>query len=327
MKFDFITIGGAVEDIALRTDESVIVNNKKNILKQKLIGFEYGAKVVIDKHNSYFGGGAANTAVSFSRLGFKTAIFTSIGDDDRGKRIKNNLKINNVNTKLIKNYKNTVSGYSVVIIGHDSEHIVFTIRGANSKLSINFLEKKALANSDWLYLASLSGNWEETLVKIFSVNNVRVAWNPGKIQLEAGANKLKKFFKKTEILLLNKDEALELVASIRKYKTKTKTFLNNNKNLLKILKEYGVKIVVVTDSGNGVDVYDGEKFYHGSSRLKDSEVVDTTGVGDSFCSSFVAGMYQYNDINKAIELGLTNGASTLKKTGAQNGLIRLKVKK
>ncbi|KKR32035.1 MAG: hypothetical protein UT64_C0044G0012 [Candidatus Falkowbacteria bacterium GW2011_GWF2_39_8] len=49
MKYDFITIGGATEDMMIFTDEGILFDNKKDILRQKLLAFEYGAKIIADK--------------------------------------------------------------------------------------------------------------------------------------------------------------------------------------------------------------------------------------------------------------------------------------
>ena len=57
MAYDMITIGGATEDITFYTAEGLLINNKKDLTKQKLLAFEYGAKIKIDKSFSGFGGG------------------------------------------------------------------------------------------------------------------------------------------------------------------------------------------------------------------------------------------------------------------------------
>jgi len=41
MKYDIITIGGATEDITFYTKEGVLIDNKKDVLRQKLLAFEY----------------------------------------------------------------------------------------------------------------------------------------------------------------------------------------------------------------------------------------------------------------------------------------------
>lgn len=327
MKFDFITIGGAVEDINLYTKEDVLINNKKDILRQKLVGFEYGAKVIIKKHESFFGGGATSTAVCFSRLGFKTGALVCVGDDFRGKSIKENLRKEGISLELVKTLRGKVTGFSNIIVLRDNEHIIFTVRGANEDLTLNFLERNILNNSSRVHITSLNGKWEELLKKVFIIEKAKISWNPGSDQLKAGVSKLGKFLKKTNILLVNKDEAIELAISSKMYKNKGSKFLNNEKNLLKALKGFGPEIVVITTGKDGADVYDGEKFYYKDSLMDPRKVIDTTGVGDAFSASFVAGYEQYKgDIKKAMNLGMKNAASVLKQAGAQNGLIKLRIK-
>ena len=66
MKYDIITIGGVTEDINFCTHEGVLIKNKKDVLRQELLAFEFGAKIKIKESHSTFGGGAANTAVCFA---------------------------------------------------------------------------------------------------------------------------------------------------------------------------------------------------------------------------------------------------------------------
>ena len=99
MRFDVITIGSALEDITFYTSECRLINNKGDLLCKKMLAFEYGAKIGVDKINKSFGGGAANTAVSFSNLGLKTSIVSSIGNDERGDKIKKNFRILEILTK------------------------------------------------------------------------------------------------------------------------------------------------------------------------------------------------------------------------------------
>jgi sugar/nucleoside kinase (ribokinase family) len=323
MKYDIITIGGATEDITFYTHEGILIDNKKDILRQRLLAFEYGAKMKIDKSYSTFGGGAANGAVNLAGLGFRVASLIAIGDDERGKRVLANLKKHKVETKLAQKIKGIETGFSFILI--NPEKIVFSDRAANSELRIKNYELRSLKNTKWVFITSLSGKWQEVLTKVFSVKGLKVAWNPGHVQLNGGIKKLKKFIAKTDVFFVNKDEAIELVVSDPKYKNKSRKFLNNMKELLKIIKFWGPEIVVITNGKYGADAYDGKKFYH-QDILKEKKRVDTTGVGDAFNSSFVAGLEIYKgDIAKAMHLGIRNTASVIAEQGAQNGLLKLKV--
>ena len=317
-KYDFITVGGTTEDITFYTDEAKMIENKKDILAQKLMAFEYGAKLKIDKSYSTFGGGASNAAVCLSKLEFNVAVIVPIGSDNRGKAVYENFKKHKVNVSLIQKIKNIETGFTFFIVGRDKEHVGFSNRAANNNLSIGLKEIKEMNKSKWVYLTSLSGKWREILKNVFKTKS-KIAWNPGHIQLHAGFKAIGSFLKKTEILIINKDEAIELVISNSKFKNKDAKFLNKIPNLLKIILSYGPKIVVITNGKYGAYAIDNKKQYY-QKVIQEKKRVDTTGVGDAFGSTFVAGLEFFNgDIQKAMFLSASNTAAVIGKQGAQNG--------
>lgn len=320
MKNNIISIGGATEDISLYTNEGIIIDNKRDILRQKLMAFEYGAKIRVNRSYTTFGGGAANAAVNFSGLGFKARALVCLGSDNRGKRVLKNLKIKGVNTRLTQKSEEAETGFSFIILC--PEKIVFTHRGANNKLEINSRDLRAIKEADWIYLTSLGGEWPEVLNKIFSEKNIKIAWNPGHIQLKSGIRLIGKYIKKTTVFIVNKDEAIELVISNPVAKKKGGKYLNNIINLLREIKSIGPQIVVITNGKYGADAFDGVRFYH-QNILREKKRVDTTGVGDAFGSSFIAGIELFKgDIEKSMRLGIMNTASVISRQGAQNGLLR-----
>jgi ribokinase len=326
MKYDFITIGGLVEDVTFRTDEGVLIDNPADITRQKLVGFEYGAKISIREAKHFPGGGANNAAVCFSRLGFKTAMLGAIGEDATGKMMMQNLVDHGIDTRLIKTVREADTGFSFIVKTKNNEHVAFVYRGANSFLTVGEIEEEMLASSKWLYIASLSGEWGRVLDKIFDIPDALIVWNPGNAQLAAGVGQLHKYLKKTAVLMLNNDEAIELVLSVGKYKKEDEEFFKDVKNLLLVLKELGPDGVVITSGNAGADYYDGEDFYHGDSlRVPQAKITDTTGVGDAFCSTFIAGLEMHEgDFKKAMKLAMKNAAGVLLEPGAQNGLMRIK---
>jgi len=327
MAYSIITIGGATEDIIFYTNEGVNVNNREDLLRQHLLAFEAGAKIKIDRSWPSFGGGAANAAVNFSGLGLKSAALICLGRDDRGQKVKDNLERLGVDTKFLSYDKKLETGFSFVLIDHKSkERIIFSARGANSALKIKPAEIKHLAKAKWLYITSLSGHWLANLKIIFKTKNTLIAWNPGEVQLKAGVKVLSPFLAKTDFLFLNKDEAIELVLSLSKYKRleKNHKFFQEPLNLLQAIKNLGPKRVVITDGCRGAYYYDGGEVYH-QAAAKEKRRIDVTGVGDAFNSSIIAGLEIYQgDIKKALNLAARNSASKIAHLGAQTGLIKLR---
>ncbi len=329
MKYDFITIGGATRDISFFTDQGVLINNQKDILRQKLLGFEYGAKIKVDKFYYSFGGGAANAAVCLANFGLRVACLSAVGRDDNGRAIMNNLRINKIDRRLMRINKNTESGSSFIVVSPGGERIIFGARAANHELELGVRDVRALKQAANIYLASLSGNWPSTLKNIYSVvgeGGPQIFWNPGGQQLRAGLKKIAPFLKKTKVFSLNKDEAIELVLSSGKVKDLTNAYLNKEENLLALIKGYGPEIVVITLGADGVAAFDGKKIYR-YKIIKDKKRVDSTGIGDAFNSSVAAGLFCFGDLDKALSLGLKNAAAKINHLGAQTGLMKINLLK
>jgi len=325
MKYDFIAVGGAVEDISFYTSEGQVIDNPKDILRQKLLGFEYGAKIKAEGLGRFSGGGANNVAVSLSRLGFTVGLVAAVGNDESGRTLIKNLDDNGVDTRLIKVVCHRDTGFSLIVISPGGEHVAFTYRGANDELSINKIEAHMLSYSKWVCISSLSGGWDKVLDKTFAVKGAKVAWNPGSAQLQEGAGRLHKWLKKTEIIFLNKDEALELAVSEGKFKRKGEELSKDMKSLLSAVKSLGPKQVMITSGDKGADYFNGEVHHHEASLgVPKSKIVDTSGVGDAFFSTTLAGLETFDgDIKKAMKLAMKNAASVLRQAGAQNGLMKV----
>ncbi|TSC96085.1 MAG: ribokinase family sugar kinase [Parcubacteria group bacterium Athens1014_10] len=325
-KTEIITIGGATRDIMFYTDKGRIIDTSENPTCQKLLGFELSAKIDIQQPYYTIGGGACNAAVNFSKLGFKASAVIRVGDDKEGKEIIKNFKKYKINASFAQVDKKIATGFSFLVIGEkNKEYVAFLYRGANDNLQLTTHNLQLINNSQQfktkcVYVSSLSGeNWENILnnvVKIKKFNsNIKFVWNPGISQLKAGYSKLKDFLKAADLLVLNQDEAIELV-----YSSGEK--IKDIERLLKIIKSWGVKIAVITKGAEGASAYDGEKIEH--QPAYPTKVVDTTGAGDAFGSTLAAGLILYNDLGKALKLAAVNSASVLTEIGAHNGLLDLK---
>ena len=326
-KFEVITIGGATQDITFRTDDGVFIDNTGDPTKQKLLAFEYGAKIISRQLYYTLGGGGTNTAVSLAGLGLKVASFVNVGRDDLGQQVIANLKEKGVNASLVKTDPSSNTGFSLLVIsGKARDHIAFLYRGANDQIDISNKDISKF-QTDWFYITSLSGlHWPKLMKEIIAAKrrkNIKIAWNPGETQLKAGKSGLIRLIKETNILILNKDESIELVLTDPKVSNSTKKNLkklNNIDFLIKILKKWGPDIIVLTDGKKGSYAYDGQKVYF--SKILDTPVKDTTGAGDCFGSSFLAGMIRFKgDIQESIRLGIVNTSYLVQKVGSQEGLM------
>lgn len=317
---DCITIGGATRDIMFYTSEGALVNNAKDPLRETLIGFEYGAKITSRKCYFMLGGGGCNVAVGASRLGLTTAAVMSVGGDRDGDALLHELRDEAVETFAVKRHPDLRTGFSFIVVSETTgEHVAFLYRGANDALVATRadLEKK---KSRWIYLSSVgAGVWpgiSSMLLAVVRERPIKLAWNPGEQQLRLGYAKLRPLLERTDVLSLNKDEAIELVLSSGVRMTPR---LKQISALLKAVKAFGSQLVVVTDGARGAAVYNGHQVI--SAPAVRARVVDTTGAGDAFGAGFIAGLRLFHDLHPALRLALKNASSVCAHIGTQQGLL------
>ena len=63
--------------------------------------------------------------------------------------------------------------------------------------------------------------------------SVKIAWNPGEVQITEGYKAWKKYLPKMEVLTMNKDEAIKMIISHPDYANSPYDFLLSSVNLLK----------------------------------------------------------------------------------------------
>lgn len=311
--FDVITFGSATRDIFLRPKKLKIITNKK-FVTGKGICFNLGSKVGVEDIYLFSGGGGTNTVVTFSKQGFKTAYCATVGDDISGQEIIKELKKLRVSCQFVLKTKLKPTNHSVILnSGSKTDRTILVYRGASELLGKKDIPWKKL-KTKWFYLAPLSGklcNITEDIINLVYKNKIKIAFNPGNCQLALPPKTLKRILKKVDVLILNQEEASLL----------TKIPFQKEKKIFEKIDELCPGIAIMTKGVNGVVVSDGKELYR--AKTPKIKVVDRTGAGDSFGSGFVSGlMKSKGNIEYAIQLGLANSASCLKKWGAKNGLLK-----
>ena len=318
------TIGSAVRDVTFITDKGKVIETPENLTEQRLLAFEYGAKIKSEEVYFNFGGGACNSAITFKKLGLSVAVNCRVGKDSDGEAMINNLKKLEIKTNLIQVAENKKTGFALIIVNKSKEEkkgerVIFVHKGASDFLEI---KEEDINKTEWIYLTSLTGDYIKNLEKINEVvknNKIKLAWNPGAMQISAGKDGLKNTLENTEILIINKDEAIELVQSDENAKLDYNE-INDVATLSKIIKSWGPKIVVITDGQNGAYLFNSDKnvLY---SPATSKESIDTTGAGDSFGSALIGGYILSNDLETALKFGIVNSGNVVGEYGAQNGVL------
>ncbi|MDH4358995.1 MAG: carbohydrate kinase family protein [Candidatus Berkelbacteria bacterium] len=293
------TIGDLTQDTILEIDESQ-AELLCDIRHQSCeIALKYGEKIPVKELSVGCGGSALNTAVGFSRLGLKTTISGIVGDDLIADEIIQFLKEGEINTSQIKRQGQT--NRSSIIL-YKKERTILSYHGPRDYRGLG------LTKSDWIYFASANKGIEALNRKVLEQvsRGVKLAINPGSWELKNFEIFLP-LARVATALILNKSEA-ELI-----------TGENKIANQLKKMLSLGTKIAVITDGRNGAYFALGNENYH--IGIAPSDLLDSTGAGDSFSAGFIGGLIMTSSLEQSAKWGMVNSASVVESLGANKGLL------
>lgn len=312
--YNIITIGDAMRDIFLFPELEEMekpVTERQIRAKEsfdKYLVFGLGDKITIADVEFSIGGTAANVAAGLAKLGKKTAIISAVGSDNIGAEIKSKLSARNISTSLIKTYQNKKTSFSV-IVSYKGERTIFVYHAYNPE---NFHLPDKLSTS-WLYLGPMAKGFERLYNQIIAEvvkNDLKVAVNPGAVQIAAGLNSFGGLLKLISIIFVNREEGQKLAGL---------SGVPQIKDIAKVIHFQGPKIVCITDGADGAYAYNGIDFFRVG--VYPAHRIDSTGAGDSFASAFLGATMEGESLPVALKWGVVNSASVIEKIGAQEGLI------
>lgn len=302
----FLAIGAAVQDVFLSHSDALDpVKEEDGSFYAEL---KMGGKADVDQINFSTGGGATNAAVTFARQGQSSIFIGAIGNDPAGQAVKEDLGREGVDARLTHSDKYN-TGYSVILLANSGERTILTYRGASTHYESTHFDLSELGEVDWLYMSNLAGSMD-ILEKLFTQAkelNIKIAWNPGKAELNQ-IDRLKKLLPYVEVLIVNKQEMQQIVEGEE----------------LEDLARAGSKlvpVVVVSDGPNGVAATDG-KAYVRAGMYEDVPVLDRTGAGDAFGSGFVCKWAQKLSLKQAVTFASANSTSVVSYIGAKKGILK-----
>ena len=308
--YDVITFGSASRDVFVRAP-ALDVHPSDHTPSGLECCFPMGAKLEISELVVETGGGGTNAAATFARLGFKTAVVTSLGDDEGKGDVLAMLKNENIRTELIQSHPGLKTAFAVIILAGSGERTILIHRGAAEKFDGEKIPWRKL-KAQWFYISSLGGDLD-LLAKILAhaaAKGAKVAWNPGGKELAAGQEKLFPLIRQVDVFNLNVEEAMKLTGLTER----------DPKKLALAVGTLPRRTAIVTDGASGAYAADHGKVWH--CGVIDVPIVNRTGAGDAFGSGLVAGLMKQDDLAYALKVGTWNGTGVVQQTGAKKGLLR-----
>jgi ribokinase len=289
-------------------DQAVTYKNDQG----KWLSMPFGTKIPYDHVEVIEAvGNAANAAVAFARLGLDSSFVTNVGADSHGRDMIRALDKNEVDTRLVRINRGKRSNYHYVLWYKEERTILIR----HEEYAYHWPHLRPDEIPKWVYFSSISehalGYHDQVADWLDKNPDVKLAFQPGTFQMKAGTKRLRRIYKRSELLVLNREEAAFVGGGNVK----------DIHNLFDELHALGPKIVVITDGPAGAYASDGENRFKMPLYPDPAPPVDRTGAGDSFASTFVAAIIKGKSIEEALEWAPVNSMSVVQKVGAQAGLL------
>jgi ribokinase len=254
-------------------------------------------------------GPSPNAAVACARLGLNAGLMAWLGDDIPGQESLDYLATQRVDTSLTVTQPDAKSSYWYVLrYGADRTMLV-------RSEAYNYEWQEPKSAPDWIYLSYIGANsWplHESLLAYLDRNpDVKLVFQPGTFHFEWGTEKLAAIYKRTHLVVMNREEAVEV----------TGKSYDSLHDLAGGLHELGPAVVVITDGPSGSYAsYDG-KLVTVPNYPDPAPPLDRTGAGDAFASTIAATLAEGESIETALLRAPINSMSVVQKLGAQAGLL------
>lgn len=297
-KVDVICVGAAIIDIPLQPVS-------KNIFDIE--------SYPIDKIAITTGGDAINEAIIISRLGYKAALMSRIGNDTMGEYIVKQCKLNNVDASSLVVDDSIDTSINIALVREDGERTFITNRnGSLWRTRVEDVSFERFKDAKVLSLASIFNNPlidNGALVKIFEAaaeNNLIICADIKKSRDGKGLNDIKESLAYLDYFFPNFGEAAELTGK------------KELDEIADVLLGCGIKNIVIKIGKNGCFIKNkNERYIIPAFKVKG---IDTTGAGDNFVAGFITAILDGSPLEDCGKFANGVAAVSVQSVGATIGV-------
>jgi sugar/nucleoside kinase (ribokinase family) len=307
--FDLIAIGDPVIDTHVQiSDEN---NDLVSLIGSEKLCFDYGDKIpIIDSFQS-LGGNAPNVGIAAAKLGMKTALLSTVGNDVNGVFALNELARHKVDLNMVYVDKKSKTRYAIVLNYHSERTILSYSHEKHYKWP------KKFPGAKWIYYTGLSKGFETIQHNLIAHlkhhgAETKLAINPGSYIMKYAKEKLMEMMPLTDLLIVNKEEA-ELVAGT------TMEQAGGALKLIELVHGTGPREVVLTDGVRGAWGSGHGHMWHMSSFP--IHVIAKTGAGDAFSAAYIAARFIGLSVDVALAWGTADSTGVISEHGPHKGLL------
>ena len=313
-QYDVLAIGNALVDILCSADDKLLAKHEIQKGSMTLISDEKAKNIYADmgQTRQVSGGSAANTVAAIANLGGKSAFIGSIADDEVGNTFKHDIQASSVDFfGFTHQDEESGTGRCNILVSDDAERTMATFLGCAGNIPDTALNDSVLKNSAITYVEGYL--WDQEVTKNTIKSALEIVSNAGK----QSAFTLSDVFcverhreefldlieNKFDIIFSNEDEIKSLF--------QTETF----DAALQKTREFN-KLFVITRGANGSVVVHKDRV-HIIDSVKPTQLIDTTGAGDSFAAGFLYGLTQNMSYYDSAVIGSIAASEMISHFGAR----------
>ena len=261
---------------------------------------QWGTELFLDETEWRLGGQAANFAVACCALGYPSQLVSNVGSDQVGKRLRTELKSENLlNTKFLQTTKGE-TGFAVSLLRSDGERLFLTFLGHQSLFSTKPYMKRIIDNLDARDMVHVSGYYMlprlktelPDVLRLVRETGARTSFDPGWPPFGFSKPERKNlnailpwfdFFEPNETELLAMTQKTRITPAI----TAIRRQFNG--------------IIALKRGKKGCTVLSGEKRL--TVKALHVHALDTTGAGDVFDAGFLTGILRNDPLDVCASRG------------------------
>ena len=234
--FDVLSVGDVVTDafIKLFDDRAQSYQTDQGLI----LAMPFGTKIPFDYSEVLPAvGNASNAAVNFAKLGLSSGLISNVGGDVYGREIISTLDKKDVDTRFVKIHPKKKSNYHYVLWYKEERTILIN----HEDYSYHWPHLRDHEKPEWVYFSSVSKSaldfHDEMIESLERHPDIKLAFQPGTFQMEMGAQRLEHVYKRSELVAVNREEAVFITGGN----------YDDLHDLIDRMHNLGPKIVVISD--------------------------------------------------------------------------------
>ncbi|MFH0817288.1 MAG: carbohydrate kinase family protein [Candidatus Micrarchaeota archaeon] len=255
------------------------------------------ASCYISKFETYFGGGAANTAYACAKLGEKANLISVVGEDFRNSAYEKHLKKSGVGLLHVKALFGKKTPRAYMFVEPHGNFLSYFYWGAGEAFKKMNPPKLKLKDGDLIHIATGDPDYN---VRLSEYGNI--SFDPSYDTPMYKEEHMQKILKNTKFLFCNRHEMGEILK-----------LLNNVSPL-----DYGVEAIIMSEGSGGTVVK--TRNYTIKVPAVKAKVVDTIGAGDAHRAGFLCAYLKGESLKRCAQIASSVASFVVEKRGAQTNI-------